>query len=102
MNNFLNRGLLFKTFVFTNTSLGLYGFSRGYRSSSTYNVDNEKLTSNKILDGTINSIFYMIPPWNLYNVTKLLNRIEIEYRNLDKSLYNSEYEDLTGRCTDTV
>jgi hypothetical protein len=101
MNNFLNRGLLSKTFVVTNLSLGLYGFSRGYRSSSKYD-HNEKLTSRKILDGTITSIFYMIPPWNLYYVTKLLNRMEIKYKNLDKSLYNSEYEDLTGQCTDTI
>lgn len=101
MNNFLNKGYLFKSFWVVNTSLGAYGFSRGYRSGSKYEPNHERLTSHKILDGTINSIFYMIPPWNLYYVTKLLNRMEIEYKNLDKSLYKSAYEDLTGTCEDT-
>lgn len=101
MNNFLNRGLLFKTFIVTNTSFGLYGFSRGYRSSSTYNPDNEKLTSDRIFSGSLNCLFYMIPPWNLFYITKLLNRMEIEYKNLDKNLYNSEYKELTGTCKDT-
>lgn len=100
MNNF-NRGYLFKSFVVLNTSLGVYGFSRGYRAGSKYEPNHERLTSNKILGGTINSIFYMIPPWNIFYVTKLLNRIEIEYKNLDKSLYKSEYEDLIGTCEDT-
>lgn len=101
MNKFLNRGYFFNSFLVLNTSLGIYGFSRGYRSGSKYEPNHEKLTSHKILGGTINSIFYMIPPWNLYYVTKLFNRMEIEYKNLDKGLYKSEYEDITGECKDT-
>lgn len=91
---------LFKSFIVANTSFGIYGFSRGYRGTREYD-NNTRLTSQKILNGTISGIFYMIPPWNLYYITKLLNRIEIKYRNLDKSLYNSEYDDLTGECKDT-
>jgi|UniRef100_A0A6C0ALU2 hypothetical protein len=92
---------LFKSFIVANTSFGIYGFSRGYRGTSEYD-NNTRLTTQKIFNGTISGIFYMIPPWNLYFIKKLLNRIEIKYRNLDKNLYNYEYDDLTGECKDTI
>lgn len=51
--------------------------------------------------GLMNGIFYMIPPWNLHYATKLINRIGINKRNLDKTRYIEEYEEISGICNDT-
>lgn len=103
LNNFVNSTRLFKTFMVVNTSLGVYGFSRGYRAETKYDRESkyDKLISERLLNGGLNSIFYMIPPWNVYYVTKMLNRVEIENKKLDKELYKKEYEEVVGECEHT-
>jgi hypothetical protein len=96
--------LLFRSFIVVNTSLGIYGFSRGYRAETKYEKESNynKLISERLLNGCLNSIFYTIPPWNVYYITKLLNRIEIEHKKLDKDIYEKEYEELIGECKVTL
>lgn len=91
----------FKAFLVLNTGFGIYGFSRGYRAQSKFDTE-PKLFSYKLMHGLANSIFYMIPPWNVYYATKLINRIEIDRRKLDKSNYLDEYEEVCGKCEVTL
>jgi hypothetical protein len=77
-----------------NTSLGIYGFSRGYRAKRDCNYN--KLTSEKFLSGCVNGVFYMLPPLNIICVIKILNRMEIENKNLDKDMHKNEYEEYIG------
>ena len=92
MLNMLNM-LMFDT-LYKNFSLGmaLYGFSRGFRS----NYKNEKrkiLTSERIINSCINSSIYVLPFFNLYQLYKLFNRIEVDARQLDKESYKELYQE---------
>lgn len=93
-------GYFFKSFLVVNTGFGMYGFSRGFRAQSKYETE-PKLLSYKLLHGLASSILYMVPPWNVYYATKLINRIEINKRKLDITNYDEEFEELGGTCKDT-
>lgn len=85
-------------------SMGLYGYTRGYRSTDDFNSKNEKferLTSDKIASGIINALYYATPIINTWPALRLINRIEIEYKDLDKNKYESSYTELTGKCDET-
>lgn len=93
---------IFRSFLVLNTSFGIYGFSRGYRAESIVRDDSYiDLTSYKLTKGFFNSLMYMVPPWNVYYITKLFNRIEIDMKGLDKNMYKSEYEEIVGECNST-
>lgn len=87
---------LYPTFC---VGMGLYGSHRGYRSKS-HGEDN-RLTIDKMTLGFINGIIYAAPIVNIWPTVKLLNRMEIEYKQLDKHLYKSNYEEVVGVCEDT-
>ena len=38
----------------------------------------------------------MLPPLNIICVIKILNRMEIENKNLDKDMHKNEYEEYIG------
>ena len=99
---YTNMGYFKKAFVTINTGIGIYGFTRGYRSRLFYEEEDvPRLTINKITSGLLNGFIYMIPPWNIFFISKMINRIEIEKRNLDKNKYKDEYDEIVGRCFDT-
>jgi hypothetical protein len=87
---------LYPTFC---VGMGLYGSYRGYKSKpqGEYHL----LTIDKFSRGFINGIMYAAPVANIWPTVKLLNRVEIEYKQLDKSLYKSNYEEIVGVCEDT-
>lgn len=77
------------------TGMGVYGFSRGYRSE----IDGRsKLTMDKISSSILNGMLYSIPIFNMYHFSRLLNRIEIEHKNLDPEKFKSEYKEIDGEC----
>jgi len=42
-------------------------------------------------------------PYNVYYFVKLLNRLEIKLKNLDKTLYEDEYKEIFGsKCYSTL
>lgn len=78
-------------------SMGGWGFSRGYRSN-----DNTKtLTSEKLFISSTNAIMYATPIINFIPLIKLVDRMEIKYKNLDKENFKSSYKEFSGVCYDT-
>lgn len=77
------------------TGMGMYGFYRGYRSE----IDGRsKLTMDKISSSILNGMLYSIPIFNMYHFSRLLNRIEIEHKNLDPEKFKNEYKEIDGEC----
>ena len=87
------------------TCMGMYGFSRGYRSEQFDGrhkmITRHKLTTDRITTSVLNGMLYSVPIFNLYYVSKLLNRLEIEHRNLDPKEFPSEYREIDGECKST-
>jgi hypothetical protein len=44
---------------------------------------------------------YTAPGINLFPLYRLFNRIEIDYKNLDKEKHSENYRELVGKCYDT-
>lgn len=87
-----------KIFYTTNLLFGTYGFSREYRVK----VENRFFTE-KISVSILNGIFYMIPPYNIYYLAKLLNRLEIEKKKWNKIDYKDQYTEFLGNpCYSTL
>ena len=80
------------------TCMGMYGFSRGYRSENFDGRDKltTKLTTTRITTSIINGVLYSAPIFNLYYFSKLLNRLEIEHKQLDPKEFPSEYREIDG------
>lgn len=89
--------LLKRSFIGFTTYMAVYGFSRGYRSEFAYgNID--KLTTDRIRSGILNGLIYSAFPFNIYQISRLLNRIEIESKGLNKNDYPEEFREITGEC----
>ena len=92
---------LFKTklILSTNFLFGIYGFSREWRS----NHGHQKIFLTKKFGYSLyNGLIYAMPPFNLYFLYRLLNRIEIKKRSLHKKNYINEYTEISGHvCNST-
>jgi hypothetical protein len=76
--------------------MGIYGFSRGWRCQ-----DND-LYGNKTFLGILNGICYMAPVYNVFPMMRTINRLQIDYQNLDKTKYKEQYTEICGGiCNDT-
>lgn len=82
------------------STMSVYGFSRGYRAQVVNNKEN--LTSDKIANATVNSLFYTIPIMNIGPTLRLINRLEIEHKKLQKDDYKDNYREIVGECMDTI
>jgi hypothetical protein len=80
--------------------MGVYGFTRGYRAQISGSKEN--LTSDKITNATFNSLFYTLPIANIGPTLRLINRLEIEHKQLDKNDYKDNYREIVGECHDTI
>ena len=63
----------------------MYGTSRGYSSVK----DTKKLALEKLV--IVNGLMYATPICNMISFIRLLNRVEIEYYDLDKTYFGTEY-----------
>jgi hypothetical protein len=93
---------LFKTklIVSTNILFGIYGFSREWRS--TKENENILFLTHKIGYSLFNGLVYASPPFNFYFFYRLINRIEIQKRSLNKKNHINEYIEISGRvCNST-
>jgi hypothetical protein len=87
-----------KLFISSNLLFGTYGFSREYRAK----VENRFFTE-KIGISTLNGIFYTVPPYNIYYLSKLLNRLEIKKRKWDTTDHKDQYTEFFGNiCYSTI
>jgi hypothetical protein len=89
--------IFFRTLVGSSSVMGAYGFSRGYRS----NDGSPTLTMDRINNGFLNGVLYCTPVFNVVHLSRLLNRLEVDYLGLDPNLYKSQYREVTGECMDT-
>lgn len=74
-------------------SMGMYGSSRGYRANK---IPDRQLLSIRIGSSIMNGLLYSIPIYNLNAFVRLLNRIEIEHKQLDKTQYRDQYTEFDG------
>jgi hypothetical protein len=96
-----------KIVIVFHSTMSLYGFTRGYRCYDSYNSyenNNFRLTTTKIVNGFTNGYFYAMPFVNIPSFLSLIDRIEIKIRGLDKKKeeYKSSYKEWTGFCYDEV
>ena len=82
-------------------SMGVYGCSRGYRSQHYEEVYDE-LTTDRITLSLLNGIIYATPGFNIVSFVRLLNRLEIQHKKLDKNKYKLNYKEVHGICYDTL
>lgn len=92
--------LLGKLYAGFSFGMSAYGFSRGYRSNVRDNKN--ELTSEKLISGLLNGMYYGAPVINIGPTIKLINRLEIEINNLDKDTYKDNYQEFIGICKDTL
>jgi hypothetical protein len=73
-----------------------YGCSRGYR------IENANFTTDRVISGIFNGAIYSIPFLNIEPTIRLLNRLEIKYKNYDKKQHVAEYKEFIGVCMDDL
>ena len=102
----MNYVRLEKVLVRTHLFIGLYGFTRGYRSipyEVKYDTTGQRvLLTQKISNGLMNGLIYCTPILNIPMVMSCINRIEIKARGLEPNKYVSSYQEWTGMCYDTL
>lgn len=76
--------------------MGMYGSSRGYRANRNSKVPQHQLLSTRIKSSIMNGLLYSIPIYNLNEFVRLLNRIEIGHKQLDKTLFREQYTEIDG------
>lgn len=87
-----------RIFYTTNLLFSAYGFSREYRAK----VENRFFTE-RVGISILNGIFYIVPPYNIYFLAKLLNRLEIEKRDLKMTDHVGQYTEFFGNpCYSTL
>lgn len=84
--------MLYKLYSTFCISMGMYGISRGYRSVK----DTKKLALEKTGYSIMNGLMYATPICNTIPFIRLLNRVEIEYYDLDKTYFGTEYTEFGG------
>jgi hypothetical protein len=94
----MNFGKFYTGFCFT---MGLYGYTRGFRSTSSYDKS-PRLTTQKLSMGFFNALLYSAPVYNLWPLARLVDRLEIDYNGLDKTQYKDAFIELVGECYDTI
>jgi hypothetical protein len=72
----------------------VYGFYRGYNAEDDFKT--YKFYSDKYIHGLCNMTTYAIPPFQIFALYRLINRLEIKYKNMDKTDHESEYREVVG------
>lgn len=81
------------------STIGAYGFYRGFRSKER--GEEHRLLMDRFTTGFANGLMYSAPFFNFVYISRLMNRLEIEYRELNPQDYTSEYKEINGYCMDT-
>lgn len=86
-------------FIYFYGTMGIYGFYRGVNVESKEKIP---LFTDQIIRGIFNGIIYANPITNLMPMYRLVNRLEIKVRGLDKTLYKENYEEIVGTYMKTI
>ena len=108
----MNYNLLCKSIIRFHIGMGIYGFTRGFRTNYDHSLSRfiskdesqrKLLLSERLFEGSINAMIYLAPIYNIYPLFCLSNRIEISIRGLKKDDYINYYrEPFSGYCFDTL
>jgi hypothetical protein len=52
--------------------------------------------------GFFNALMYSAPIFNIWPLARLVDRLEIQYNELDKTHYKESFTELVGECYDTI
>jgi len=84
------------------------GLIGGYQGIRAYNISHQRcpqtnqliktdhLMGDRILGGIVSGLLHMLPGWNLVALTRLVNRIDIQRRGVEKDPYFKQYEEFNG------
>lgn len=81
-------------------AMSVYGFSRGFRTQRA--KEDPRLLYHKCWSGVVNGVYYAYPIVNLLPLCSLFGRLEIELRGLDRRCYGECYDEMSGKCMDTI
>ena len=108
----MNYNLLCKAIIRFHIGMGIYGFTRGFRTNYDHSLSRfiskdesqrKLLLSERLFEGSINAMIYLAPIYNIYPLFCLSNRVEISIRGLKKDDYIDYYkEPFSGYCFDTL
>ena len=90
--------------------MGLYGATRGYRSTDHYNFYEKKwekthfLIGHRIINMAANGVFYMHPLGGMVGMIHLMNRIQIQQMEWKSEEFPNEYQEFpfSTYCRDTI
>lgn len=99
----------YKSYIVASGIMGAYGFTRGVRAIHHFDkrenvyIQSTTLIADRIVYGVVNGIMYTLPGWNIIALMRLANRMEIRIRNLNKSSFPFEYQEMFGGyCLSTL
>lgn len=84
--------------------MGLYGFTRGVRVQNKPSLHEKVplLIGDRLVNGLCAMCVYALPGWNIYMLSRLMNRVEIDYKGWDPEHFPDEYEEGIGYCKDVL
>ena len=100
----------YRALLYYSIGMGLYGATRGYRSTSHYNHYEKKwekthsLIGHRLINTMANGVFYMYPPCGMIGMIHLMNRIQIRQMGWNSEEFPKEYEEYPfgTYCLDTL
>jgi hypothetical protein len=60
-------------------------------------IQHTYLIADRLAYGVLNGGLYMLPGWNIIAFIRMMNRIEIEVRHLEKTSFPDNYTGILGR-----
>lgn len=82
-----------KLFYYTHLGMGAYGVYRGFNIEGSNKISMPE----RVINSLFNGVMYITPIFNLIQVVKFVNRVEIDYRRLDKDTSNFIYCEINGK-----
>ena len=100
----------YRRLAYYSIGMGLYGATRGYRSTDHYNFYEKKwekthfLIGHRIINMAANGVFYMHPLGGMVGMIHLMNRIQIQQMEWKSEEFPNEYQEFpfSTYCRDTI
>lgn len=99
---------MIKYYGIFSSAMGVYYSIRGFQIShskpfkSNELVKSDILIGDRLVCGLSNGALHALPLWNIYGFMRLMNRIEIYYRDLEKDKFYNQYQEVGGYNMSTL